>query len=199
MKAVNIIFVLVLLVALSACSKDEPTRLTNVKGLIPDLSFELTDEDNKTVTAEDYLGYTVAIFFGFTSCPDICPTTMHQLSGIMKEIDSAGSKIRVLFISVDPDRDSAEKLKKYTDVFGSAFIGLRGEDRIIKEMTKRYRVTFGYGESDAEGNYEVSHSGAVFIFDNEGKARLLATQSSRTEDLTYDLKNLLNHKIKVIT
>lgn len=191
MKIVNIIFIFALLVTLNGCSKDVPVRLTNVKNLISDLSFELTDENNKAVTAEDYLGYTVALFFGFTSCPDACPTTMHQLSGVLKEIDPLGSEVRVLFISVDPDRDSAEKLKKYTDVFGPSFIGLRGDDAVIKEMTKRYRVTFGYGESDSEGNYEVSHSGAVFIFDREGKARLLATQFSQTEDLKYDLENII--------
>jgi len=192
MKRVNIVIGLVLLLLLSACAKNEETRLTNVTGLIPDLSFELTDENNQAVTAKDYLGYSVAIFFGFTSCPDICPTTMHQLAGVLKQVDPDASKVRVLFISVDPKRDSSEKLKKYTDIFGSSFIGLRGDDAVIKDMTKRYRVTFGYGDSDAEGNYEVSHSGAVFVFDKEGKATLLATQSSKTEDILFDMKNLVN-------
>jgi len=192
MKKVNSVVILVLLLLLSACSKNEPTRLTNVTGLIPDLSFELTDENNQAVTAKDYLGYSVAIFFGFTSCADICPTTMHQLAGVLKQVDPDASKVRVLFISVDPKRDSPEKLKKYTDIFGSAFIGLQGDDAVIKDMTKRYRVTFGYGDEDTEGNYEVSHSGAVFVFDKEGKAKLLATQSSKTEDLLYDIKNLVN-------
>jgi protein SCO1/2 len=168
-----------------------PTKLTTVAGLIPDLEFELTDENNNAVTAKDYLGSTVAIFFGFTSCPDICPTTMHQWSSILKKIGEPATSVKVLFISVDPQRDSAEKLKKYTKIFGPAFIGLRGDDALIKEMTKRYRVTFGYGKEDTEGNYEVSHSGAVFVFDRQGKARLLATQSSLTDDIIADLKALL--------
>jgi len=192
MKKIKYAFIVIVLAALAACTKSEPTRLTNVSGLIPNLSFELTDENNKTVTASNYLGFTVALFFGFTSCPEVCPTTMHQLSTVLREIDPSGSSTRVLFVSVDPKRDSVEKLKKYTDIFGPKFIGLRGSDSKIKEMTKKYRVTFGYGDEDAEGNYEVSHSGAVFIFDSKGEARILATQSSSTEDIIYDMKKLIN-------
>ncbi|PCI72218.1 MAG: cytochrome c oxidase assembly protein [Piscirickettsiaceae bacterium] len=187
----SLCIVLVFLI-LTACSEQEPTRLTSVSGLIPDLEFELTDENNKQVTAKDYLGSTVAIFFGFTSCPEICPTTMHQLASIIKRIGEPANSVKVLFISVDPERDTTDKLKKYTDTFGSNFIGLRGEDAVIKDMTKRYRVTFGYGDKDTDGNYEVSHSGAVFIFDSKGKARLLATQSSSAEDIESDLRMLLD-------
>ena len=192
MKIIKRTSVILLALYLCACSQNEATRLTNIKGLIPDLAFELTDENNKVVSAKDYLGYTVAVFFGFTSCPEICPTTMHQLAGILDKIGEPASSVKVLFISVDPKRDSAEKLKKYTQTFGPAFIGLRGEDEVIKDMTKRYRVTFGYGDLDKEGNYDVSHSGAVFVFDKNGEARLLVTQSSAAEDILYDLKNLID-------
>jgi protein SCO1/2 len=192
MKLIKSVIVLIVLCVLLACAKTEPTKLTNITGLIPDLEFELTDENNKQVSAKDYLGSTVAIFFGFTSCPEICPTTMHQWSTIIKKIGVPAKSLKVLFISVDPQRDSAEKLKKYTEAFGSAFIGLRGDDAVIKDMTKRYRVTFGYGEEDEKGDYDVSHSGAVFVFDKFGKARLLATQSSLTADITMDLTILVN-------
>jgi len=192
MKKVKFGLSIIVLLLLTACTKSEPTRLTNVSGLVQDLSFELTDENNNSVTAKDYLGHTVALFFGFTSCPAVCPTTMHQLSGILKEIDPEGDLVKVLFVSVDPKRDSIEKLKKYTAIFGPAFIGLRGDEATIKEMTKKYRVTFGYGDADDGGNYEVSHSGAVFIFDTNGEARLLATQSSSAKDMLYDMERLVN-------
>jgi len=192
MKKIKLSLSIIVLLLLTACTKSEPTRLTNVSGLIQDLSFELTDENNNSVTAKDYLGYTVALFFGFTNCPEVCPTTMHQLSGILKEIDPEGDLVKVLFVSVDPKRDSIEKLKKYTAIFGPAFIGLRGDEATIKEMTKKYRVTFGYGDADDGGNYEVSHSGAVFIFDTNGEARLLATQSSSAKDMLYDMERLVN-------
>lgn len=192
MKLVKQSLIPLMCLVLFACADKQPTRLTDVTGLIPDLEFELTDENNKKVTAENYLGSTVAIFFGFTSCPEVCPTTMHQLSSILSKIGEPAKSVNVLFISVDPERDSAENLKKYTAVFGASFIGLRGDEAVIKEMTKRYRVTFGYGEKNQQGDYEVSHSGAVFIFDTEGKARLLATQSSSAEDIEIDLKNLID-------
>lgn len=188
----KVIFLAVcLMLLLTGCAQEQPTKLTNIKGLIPDLEFSLTDENNQHVTAKNYLGSTVAIFFGFTSCPEICPVTMHQLAAIIKKLGPSAESFKVLFISVDPKRDSAEKLKNYTETFGPAFIGLRGEDVVIKEMTKKYRVTFGYGEEDKDGNYDVSHSGAVFIFDKDGKARLLATQSSSFDDLYDDLINIL--------
>tara|TARA_R110002096_G_scaffold61468_10_gene152804 strand:- start:5634 stop:6221 length:588 start_codon:yes stop_codon:yes gene_type:complete len=187
----KLILIGVFLFLISACSNDEPTRLTNIKGLIPDLAFELTDENNAAVTEKNYSGYTTAVFFGFTSCPEVCPTTMHQWAAILKKLGDSAALVKVLFISVDPERDTTDKLKKYTALFGPAFIGLRGEDAVIKAMTKRYRVTFGYGDKDTQGDYEVSHSSAVFVFDQYGKARLLATQSSAPDDLLHDLKNLL--------
>ncbi|ORU90117.1 MAG: cytochrome c oxidase assembly protein [Cycloclasticus sp. symbiont of Poecilosclerida sp. M] len=195
MKVFKGLSVLMISVLLIACAESEPTKLTNIKGLIPDLEFELSDENNKLVTAKGYLGSTVAVFFGFTSCPDICPTTMHQFASILKRVGEPAKSVKVLFVSVDPKRDSAEKLKKYTEIFGPAFIGLRGEDSTIKEMTKRYRVTFGYGDEDKEGNYEVSHSGAMFIFDVRGKARLLVTQGSSPENIVMDLHALLEETI----
>lgn len=191
MNKIKYVLSILAVLTLVSCAKDEPTRLTDVTGLIPDLDFTLIDENNKTATANDFLGYSVALFFGFTNCPEICPTTMHQLSSVLKKVDPNGAAIKVLFVSVDPERDSTEKLKKYTNMFGPAFIGLRGEEPVIKAMTKKYRVTFGYGDKDGEGNYDVSHSGAVFIFDAKGKARLLATQSSTNEDILYDLENLV--------
>jgi protein SCO1/2 len=188
----KVIFLVVgLVLLLTGCSQEQPTKLTNIKGLIADLEFSLTDENNKQVTAKDYLGSTVALFFGFTSCPDICPITMHQFANILEEVDPAGTKVKVLFVSVDPDRDTPEKLKAYTSTFGDAFVGLMGEDSEIKSMTKRYRVTFGYGEKDTEGNYDVSHSGALFLFDNKGQARLLVTQSTPADDIAVDLRELI--------
>lgn len=191
MSYLKVIFITLLLFVLSACTNDEPTKLTNIKGLIPDLAFELTDENNAAVTEKNYLGYTTAVFFGFTSCPEVCPTTMHQWAATIKQLGDSAASVKVLFVSVDPERDSVEKLRQYTELFGPAFIGLRGEDAVIKDMTKRYRVTFGYGDKNTQGDYEVSHSSAVFVFDQHGKARILATQSSPPDDLLHDLKNLL--------
>jgi len=194
MKIINGLFIAVLAFMFIACSDVEPTRLTNIQGLLPNLEFKLTNEDNHTVTEKDYLGQTVVVFFGFTNCPDVCPSTLHELAEVLNKLGDLAEQVTVLFISVDPKRDSLTKLKRYTDVFGPAFIGLTAEGDLIKQMSKRYRVTFGYGAADNSGNYDVSHSGAVFIFDKHGRARLLATQKSSVEDVFWDLRLLINER-----
>ncbi|MEW5011288.1 MAG: SCO family protein [Cycloclasticus sp.] len=189
------VFVFSLFFMLSACAETEPTRLTNIEGLLPELSFELIDENNNEVTEKDYLGQTLIVFFGFTNCAEVCPSAMYQLAGVLKKLGTEAEQVNVLFVSVDPKRDTPMKLQRYTDVFGPAFIGLTAKNELVKQMSKRYRVTFGYGDADDEGNYEVSHSGAMFIFDNLGRARLLATQSSSMEDILLDLRWLLNSQV----
>ena len=192
MKIHNNFFFAAVALFFVACSEGEPTRLTDIKGLLPDLSFELINEDNRPVTEKDYLGQTVIVFFGFTNCPEVCPSTLNELARALGNLGGLAEEVTVLFISVDPERDTLEKLKLYTDVFGPSFIGLTAKTDVIKQLSKRYRVTFGYGDADSSGDYEVSHSGAVFVFDKQGQARLLATQKSSVEDITYDIRKLIH-------
>jgi len=192
MKNLNGVFLMGCFLLLLACAKVEPTRLTNIEGLLPDLSFSLMDENKHKVTEADYLGQTVVVFFGFTSCSEACPNTLYKLSKVLTKLGDLERQVTVLFISVDPKRDSLEKLKQYTDVFGVSFIGLRGEFNAIKQLSKQYRVTFGYGDADSSGSYEVSHSSGAFIFDKEGGARLLATQDSSVDAIFSDIKYLIN-------
>lgn len=187
----NIIRLVIVLLVLCACEPVEPTRLTNTSGLLPDLSFQLIDENKQLVTQQDYRGQLVVLFFGFTHCSDVCPTAMHKLSSVMGKLATSAAGIKVLFVSVDPDRDSFSRLKRYTEIFGPNFVGLTMDKESIRQMSKRYRVTFGYGEANAEGAYDVSHSGAMFIFDRHGKARLLARPSSSIEDIFVDFQRLL--------
>ena len=182
---------LVGLLLLLGCAEKIPSKLMNIEGLMPDLSFDLIDENEKQVTGEDFVGSTALMFFGFTSCPEICPATMGKLATVIKQLGEQAKDVKVLLISIDPKRDSPLKLKNYTNIFGPEFIGLTGTEAELRELTKRYRVTYGYGDADKEGNYEVSHSSAVFVFDNKGKPRLLATQSTPLSDIVDDLKVLL--------
>lgn len=179
------------LIFLLGCSEKIPSKLMNIEGLMPDLSFDLIDENDKRVTGKDFIGSTSLMFFGFTSCPEICPATMGKLASVLKQLGEQAKEVKVLLISIDPERDSPLKLKNYTNIFGTEFIGLTGDEAELRELTKRYRVTYGYGDKDKEGNYEVSHSSAVFVFDNKGKPRLLATQSTVLEDIVEDLKLLI--------
>jgi len=174
---------------LGACS-DPPWRTKDVSGLMPPLEFELRSDDGRQVTAEDYRGKVSLVFFGYTHCPDVCPTTLARLTEVAAQLDDPG-EVRVLFITVDPARDTTERLHAYARAFGPRVVGLRGERAALDALTKRYRVTYGYGEPDASGNYLVSHSSAVYAFDREGEIRLLIRDSDPLDDVVADLKRLV--------
>ncbi|WP_336365959.1 SCO family protein [Marinobacter sp. C2H3] len=166
---------LILLLALAGCSGQEATwHGTRLDGLMPPLAFELTDTQGRTVTASDSAGQLRLLFFGYTSCPDVCPTTLADLQGALRALPEAQrARYRVLFVSVDPNRDTPARLAAYTGAFGPGIQGLTGTDAQLRALARRYRTTFGYGDADAAGQYEVSHSSAVYAFDGQGKARLL--------------------------
>ncbi|WP_306168983.1 SCO family protein [Halomonas sp. MMSF_3323] len=175
---------------LAGCS-EPPWQTKDISGLMPPLAFELVDENGKDVNADQFLGKSTLLFFGFTHCPDVCPTTLARLDAATQRMDEAArDDIQVLFVSVDPRRDDAEKLREYTDAFGPQFIGLTGDKAALDELTRRYRVTYGYGEEDSEGNYDVSHSSAVFAFNDQGEARLLIRDSDPMEAVVADLERL---------
>lgn len=176
---------------LSACSRDESWSLVNITDVMPQLAFRLTDDTGQAVTADSYRGKVVMLYFGYTNCPDVCPTTMARISQALSTLKDAASKVRVLFVTVDPKRDTAQLLKSYTQAFGSEFVGLRADDDELRKLTKRYRVTYSLGKPDAHGNYEVTHSSAVFIFDGAGKARLIAESGDSATSITHDLQQLV--------
>ncbi|MGM0702370.1 MAG: SCO family protein [Pseudomonadota bacterium] len=170
----------------------EPTWQTkDISGLMPPLEFDLIDENGHDVNAERYLGKSTLLFFGFTHCHDVCPATLGRLEAAIGRLDeTARDDIQVLFVSVDPRRDDPETLRAYTEPFGSRFIGLTGDQAALDALTRRYRVTYGYGEADSDGNYSVSHSSAVFGFNERGEARVLIRDSDPMEAVVADLERL---------
>ena len=178
--------------ALSACGRSEPPfALQSVGGLLPRLQFKLTDQDNRLVTADDYRGKIVLLYFGYTNCPDACPTTLTTLSAVMRKLSpDAAAKMRVLFVTVDPERDSTAVLKHYVAFFGPQFVGLRGDDGELTSLTKRYRVAFHREPPDHNGYYAVDHSSAIFIFDASGRARLLGQEGDSAQTIAQDLQRL---------
>jgi protein SCO1/2 len=133
----------------------------------------------------------VMLYFGYTHCPDVCPTTMATLSQALSKLGGDASQVRILFVTVDPRRDTPQLLKRYTQAFGPAFIGLRTADPELRRLVKRYRVTYSLGKPDARGNYEVTHSSAIFIFDKTGKARLIAESSDSAAAIAHDVQQLI--------
>ena len=180
-----------LALSLAGCGSPEPPfALQNVSGLLPRLKFSLTDQDNRPVTAQDYRGKVVLLYFGYTHCPDACPTTLATLAQSLRELGPAAARTRVLFVSVDPARDTPEVLKRYVGFFGTEFVGLRGDDDALTALSKRYRVAYHREAPDRNGYYAVDHSSAVFIFDATGRARLLARETDGAASNAKDLKRL---------
>ncbi|BBP04395.1 photosynthetic protein synthase I [Sulfuriferula plumbiphila] len=179
------------LFGLTACQQQEPWALDNITGLMPKLEFGLTNDTGQAVTAAAYHGKLVLLYFGYTHCPDVCPTTLATLAQAVRGLGADADKVRVLFVTVDPVRDTTQVLRRYATAFGPEFIGLRGNDDALDALTRRYRVVYSRDKPDAQGNYAVNHSSAVFIFDNSGKARLLGSSSSKAPEITQDLRRLL--------
>lgn len=185
---------LALTIVLGACGHtDLQWNSKEIAGLVPDLRFNLTAETGKPVDATAFQGDVTLLYFGFTSCPDVCPVTLNLLSQAIDQLPAAKRDgLKVLFVSVDPKRDTPERLAAYTEHFGPEFVGLTGPQETLREMTKTYRVTYGYGDPDAQGNYNVSHSSAVFAFDRQGKARLLIRSDQNKAGIAADLRQLLD-------
>lgn len=169
-----------------------PWALKDISGLMPDLAFTLTDtQTGQPVHAAAFGGKVVLLYFGYTHCPDVCPTTLSRLSLAVGGLGAKADQARILFVSVDPKRDTTAALKTYAAAFGPEVVGLRGSADALSALTKRYRVTYGYGKPDANGDYEVSHSSAVYIFDRQGHVRLLARPTDSARAIMKDLKRLV--------
>jgi len=180
---------LLALVALVGCQREpQPEwKLNDVSGHLPDLDFRLTDDNGKAVTGADFRGKVTVMYFGYTHCPDVCPLTLTQLHVVLDRLGAPADRVRILFVSVDPARDTPAIMHAYVNAFDKRAVGLVGSDRDVETLAKRYRSAFTREPDRGDGNYEVSHSSAIYIFDGSGKARLLATPSASQDDIVHDL------------
>lgn len=169
------------------------TPLHNVRGFLPDLNFTLEGVGGKAVTQDAFKGKAVLMFFGYASCPDVCPTTLAQLAQVMQKLGPSAKDVRILFVSVDPHRDTPEKLQAYVNAFDKNAIGLTGSEQQIADVARRYRVAYQIEKptgADAD-DYVVAHGRGVYIFDQKGRARLLAADTNSVQALTQGIESLL--------
>jgi len=178
------------LLILTACSQTAHWRLNDVSGHLPDLQFTLTSDSGRPVTAADFRGKFVVMYFGYTHCPDVCPLTLAHLHSVMQKLGNVADEIRILFVSVDPARDTPAILRQYVTAFDPNVTGLTGTPAQIAVIAKRYRVVFNPDAPHSGDDYEVSHSSGIYIFDRAGHARLLATSADTVDAITHDLKLL---------
>lgn len=182
-------------VFLIGCS--DPTQkwsLYDVSGHLPNLKFSLSGEGNKIITQDHLKDKTVLMFFGYASCPDICPTTMAQLTEVLENLGDDAKDVRIIFVSVDPHRDTPDVLQAYVNAFNKNAIGLTGNEKQIAALARRYRVAYQIEKpkpGDDAKIYDVTHSRGVFIFDKTGRARLLAPDTEKVDVVTQDLRQLL--------
>jgi protein SCO1/2 len=187
--------VVTVLFTLAACSDSNVKwSLYDVSGHLPNLRFSLQGAGGKTVTEKDFAGQTVFMFFGYASCPDICPTTMAQLTEVVNQLGDRAKDVKILFISVDPHRDTPDILQAYVTAFSNSAIGLTGNENQVAELARRYRVAYQIEKpkpGDSTEVYDVTHSRGVFIFDRFGRARLLASDTEKVDIVVADVVQLI--------
>jgi protein SCO1 len=175
--------------ALAGCSRPVPWYGTDITGAMPRLDFTLTRaRDGARVTGADYRGNVTLLYFGYTHCPDICPTTLANLSAMLDRLGQDARKVRILFVTVDPNRDSLPILKEYAAAFSPQIDGLRGTENELADLARRYRVAYSVKTAPT---YEVMHSSAVFVFDTTGRARLVTLTTDNVSGLAEDVERLL--------
>jgi len=176
---------------LAACQSQPNWQLDNVRGHLPDLEFQMTNDLGQPVTAASYRGKIVLLYFGYTHCPDVCPLTLVQLHTVLQKLGKQGADVRILFVTVDPARDTVPVLHQYVTAFDRRIVGLTGSQNAIAQLAKRYRAIYQRETpKTASTDYEVTHSSAVYFFDRDGHARLLATPGVPNDEILHDLKIL---------
>jgi protein SCO1/2 len=153
--------------------------------------FALTDHTGVRRTLADYKGKVVVVFFGFTQCPDVCPTTMSDLVQVRQKLGPADSDVQVLFITVDPERDTQQVLAQYVPGFDPSFVGLYGNAQEIERVAKEFKVFYQKSPGKTATSYTIDHTAGSYVFDREGRVRLFLKHAQGVDAIASDLKRLL--------
>lgn len=156
--------------------------------------FKLNAPDGKPRSLTDFRGKAVAVFFGYTHCPDVCPTTMSRLHAAMKVLGNDARRVQVIFITLDPERDTPELLAQYVPAFDPSFIGLYGSLDATAATAKEFHVFYQKQPGSTPGNYTLDHSAGIFVFDPQGRLRLFIRETETPANIAADLKQLLAGK-----
>ena len=174
----------------AACTKAK-FEYTDITGVEIGGDFQLTDHNGHPRSLSDFRGKVVAVFFGFTHCPDVCPTTLAELAQTVKRLGARGDEVQILFITVDPARDTQKVLAQYVTAFDPRFLGLYGDPATTAKAAAAYKVFFAPQPPNASGNYTVDHSAAIFVIDRRGRARLYIGGGRTVSGMVHDIKLLL--------
>jgi len=176
----------------TAGDRGRPTfHFTDITGAEFARKLELTDTDGKQRSLGDWRGKVVVVFFGYTQCPDVCPTTMAELAQIRTQLGADGDRLQTVFVTIDPERDTPEVLKAYVANFGPNVVALRGDAEQTAAAAKEFKVFYAKVPGKTAGSYTMDHSAASFVFDPAGRVRLFVPYGADTKLLTGDVKQLL--------
>jgi protein SCO1/2 len=178
--------------ALAGCSREGPQfQASDVTGSAFGRDFSLVDHNGKPRTLADFRGKAVVIFFGYTQCPDVCPTTLSTLAETMRRLGPDAAKVQVLFVTIDPERDTAELLSHYVTAFDPSFLGLAGDAEATARTAKEFKIIYQKQPGATPGSYTMDHSAGTFMFDPEGRLRLYAGYGKDADVFVHDLRLLL--------
>ncbi len=182
-----------LIVSMLGCSPKPSFKNVDITGSTAfGNNFSLLDSNGNTKTMADYKGKVVVVFFGFTQCPDVCPTTLTEMDEALKLLGPKADKVQVIFITVDPERDTASVLAQYVPSFNPRFVGLRPADEAgLEKVAKDFRIYYKKVPGSKPGSYTMDHSAGSYVLDQNGQLRLYIKHAQGPEVLAHDLKNIL--------
>ena len=177
---------------LTACSPDGPAfRGVNITGADYARDFSLTDHHGQQRSLKDFRGKVVVVFFGFTQCPDVCPTSMQELAEVKAALGADGERLQGIFISVDPERDTLELLKAYMENFDPSFLALRPTPEQLPALAKDFKIYYKKVDGTTPTSYSMDHSAGSYLYDPQGRLRVYHRYGSGVEALTEDVRLLL--------
>lgn len=181
--------------ALAGCQKAGPDKLgfkgIDLTGAEYARTLNLTDQDGRARSLADFKGKVLVVFFGYTQCPDVCPTTMAEVAEVKRSLGADGDKVQGIFVTIDPERDTAALLKPYLASFDASFVGLRGSEAQTKEAAREFKVFYARVPGKTPDTYTMDHTAASFIFDTEGRVRVYARYGAGAQPLVDDIRLLL--------
>ena len=184
--------------ALAACDRapvgaDKPAfKAVDITGADYARTLSLPDAEGKVRTLADFKGKVTVVFFGYTQCPDVCPTTMAELAEVKRSLGKDGERVQGVFVTIDPERDTPQLLKNYITAFDPSFVALRGSDAQTKAVAKEFKVYYAKVEGRTPGSYTMDHTAGSFIYDTQGRLRLFTRYGGGAQALASDLRALLN-------
>jgi protein SCO1/2 len=183
-----------LVLALAACGdkKGPAFKGSDVTGTHLGKDLALTDFNGQPRTLASFAGKVLVVFFGYTQCPDVCPTSLAELGDVMQKLGPDADRVQVLFVTVDPERDTPEILKQYTTAFDPRFLALSGTADQIRQTAASFKAYYAKVQGKNGSDYTMDHTAAFYLFDAKGEARVLAGHNSSADDLAHDIKALLS-------